>query len=85
MVELFRASRDSLGSRTLAESLREKGFKIGRDRTRRIFGTFRPLGGLMPLVSNSGCGKLLVRWCGRGDGVSPVTLNRSRFSTSEIS
>jgi len=36
MKELFRASRDSLGSRTLAENLREEGFKIGRDRTRRL-------------------------------------------------
>ena len=36
MKALFRASRDSLGSRTLAENLREEGFKIGRDRTRRL-------------------------------------------------
>jgi transposase InsO family protein len=36
MKELFRASRDSLGSRTLMENLREEGFKIGRDRTRRL-------------------------------------------------
>ena len=36
MRELFKASRDSLGSRTLAEKLREEGFKIGRDRTRRL-------------------------------------------------
>ena len=36
MKELFRASRDSLGSRTLAENLREEGFEIGRDRTRRL-------------------------------------------------
>ena len=36
MKELFRASRDSLGSRTLKENLREEGFKIGRDRTRRL-------------------------------------------------
>ena len=36
MKELFRASRDSLGSRTLAENLREEGFSIGRDRTRRL-------------------------------------------------
>jgi len=34
MKELFRASRDSLGSRTLLENLREEGFKLGRDRTR---------------------------------------------------
>ena len=36
MKELFRASRDSLGSRTLAKSLHNEGFKIGRDRTRRL-------------------------------------------------
>ncbi len=36
MKELFRASRDSLGSRTLMENLREEGFKLGRDRTRRL-------------------------------------------------
>jgi putative transposase len=36
MRELFRASRDSLGSRALAENLHEEGFKIGRDRTRRL-------------------------------------------------
>ena len=36
MKELFRASRDSLGSRTLMENLREEAFKIGRDRTRRL-------------------------------------------------
>ena len=34
--ELFRTSRDSLGSRTLAENLRGESFKIGRDRTRRL-------------------------------------------------
>ena len=34
MKELFRASRESLGSRTLAKNLRKEGFKIGRDRTR---------------------------------------------------
>ena len=36
MKDLFRASRDSLGSRTLMENLREEGFKIGRDRTRHL-------------------------------------------------
>ena len=36
MKELFRASRDSLGSRTLGENLRNEGFKTGRDRTRRL-------------------------------------------------
>ncbi len=36
MKALFRASRDSLGSRTLAKNLRDEGFKIGRDRTRRL-------------------------------------------------
>ena len=36
MKALFRASRESLGSRTLARKLREEGFEIGRDRTRRL-------------------------------------------------
>ena len=36
MKGLFKASRDSLGSRTLAKNLRKEGFKIGRDRTRRL-------------------------------------------------
>ena len=36
MKELFRASRDSLGSRTLMKNLHEEGFKIGRYRTRRL-------------------------------------------------
>ena len=36
MKELFRASRDSLGSRPLMKHLREEGFAIGRDRTRRL-------------------------------------------------
>jgi len=36
MKELFRASRDSLGSRTLAKNLRKEGFKIGRDKARRL-------------------------------------------------
>ena len=34
--ELFRASRDSLGSRMMMKNLREEGFAIGRDRTRRL-------------------------------------------------
>lgn len=33
---LFRASRDSLGSRELAKKLREEGFRIGRYRTRTL-------------------------------------------------
>ena len=36
MKELFRASRDSLGSRTMMKNLREEDFVIGRDRTRRL-------------------------------------------------
>ncbi|MFC1771768.1 IS3 family transposase [Pseudomonadota bacterium] len=36
MKGLFRASRDSLGSRTLAKNLCDEGFEIGRDRTRRL-------------------------------------------------
>jgi transposase InsO family protein len=36
MKELFKASRDSLGSRTLMKNLREEGFKMGRYRTRRL-------------------------------------------------
>ena len=36
MKELFRASRDSLGSRPLMKNLREEGFAIGRGRTRRL-------------------------------------------------
>ena len=36
MKELFAASRDSLGSRTMMNNLREEGFDIGRDRTRRL-------------------------------------------------
>ena len=35
MKALFAASRESLGSRTLAENLRQEGFVIGRDKTRR--------------------------------------------------
>ena len=36
MKALFSASRDSLGSRTLMRNLREEGFEIGRNRTRRL-------------------------------------------------
>jgi hypothetical protein len=36
MKALFRASRESLGSRTMMRKLREEGFSIGRDRTRRL-------------------------------------------------
>lgn len=36
MKALFKASRESLGSRRLARALREEGFDIGRDRTRRL-------------------------------------------------
>ena len=36
MKALFKASRDSLGSRTMMRKLREEGFEIGRDRTRRL-------------------------------------------------
>ena len=36
MKELFAASRDSLGSRTMMNNLREEGFDISRDRTRRL-------------------------------------------------
>jgi transposase InsO family protein len=36
MKELFRTSRDSLGSRTLMKNLRDEGFRIGRDRARRL-------------------------------------------------
>lgn len=36
MKALFKASRDSLGSRTMTRKLREEGFSIGRDRTRRL-------------------------------------------------
>lgn len=37
--ELFHASRDSLGSRELAKKLRKEGFKIGRDKARRLMKT----------------------------------------------
>jgi transposase InsO family protein len=36
MRALFAASRDSLGSRTMAKNLRQEGFEIGRDKTRRL-------------------------------------------------
>jgi len=36
MRALFAASRDSLGSRTMSENLRQEGFEIGRDKTRRL-------------------------------------------------
>jgi putative transposase len=36
MKELFAASRSSLGSRTMMQNLRQEGFEIGRDRTRRL-------------------------------------------------
>ena len=36
MRELFRASRNSLGSRTLMKNLRDEDFQIGRGRTRRL-------------------------------------------------
>ena len=34
--ELFKATRNSLGSRELCKKLREEGFEIGRERTRRL-------------------------------------------------
>ena len=39
MKALFRASRESLGSRTLSRKLLEEDFEIGRDRTRRLMKT----------------------------------------------
>ena len=36
MKELFVASRGSLGSRTMMKNLNQEGFKIGRERTRRL-------------------------------------------------
>ena len=36
MKALFAASRDSLGGRTMTENLRQEGFEIGRDKTRRL-------------------------------------------------
>ncbi|VAX06264.1 hypothetical protein MNBD_GAMMA25-1779 [hydrothermal vent metagenome] len=36
MKALFIASRESLGSRMMMKNLREEGFEIGRDRTRRL-------------------------------------------------
>ena len=34
--ELFKASRDSLGSRVMMKNLRDEGFEIGRARTRSL-------------------------------------------------
>ena len=36
MRALFRTSRDSLGSRPMTKQLRQEGFEIGRERTRRL-------------------------------------------------
>jgi len=36
MKALFAASRGSLGSRTMMKNLRQEGFEIGRDKTRRL-------------------------------------------------
>jgi len=36
MKELFAASRDSLGSRTMMKNLQQEGFAIGREKTRRL-------------------------------------------------
>lgn len=36
MKELFAASRGSLGSRTMMKNLRQEGFEIGREKTRRL-------------------------------------------------
>ncbi|TNF96109.1 MAG: IS3 family transposase [Gammaproteobacteria bacterium] len=36
MKELFIASRESLGSRTLMENLQSEGFEVGRDKVRRL-------------------------------------------------
>ncbi len=36
MKALFSASRENLGSRMIMENLREEGFEIGRERTRRL-------------------------------------------------
>jgi transposase InsO family protein len=36
MKELFAASRDSLGSRMMMKNLRQEGFEIGREKTRRL-------------------------------------------------
>jgi putative transposase len=41
MKELFAASRDSLGSRMMMSKLREEGFEIGRDKTRRLMKRLR--------------------------------------------
>ena len=36
MKALFKASRDSLGSRMMMKKLRDEGFEIGRERTRKL-------------------------------------------------
>ena len=41
MKALFAASRESLGSRTMKEKLREEGFQIGRERTRKLMKVLR--------------------------------------------
>jgi len=41
MQALFAAARGSLGSRTMMNNLREEGFEIGRDRTRRLMKTLK--------------------------------------------
>jgi putative transposase len=41
MKELFAASRGSLGSRMMMNNLREEGFEIDRDKTRRLMKTLK--------------------------------------------
>lgn len=41
MKALFNASRESLGSRMMMKKLRDEGFEIGRDRTRRLMKVLR--------------------------------------------
>jgi transposase InsO family protein len=41
MKELFKASRDSLGSRTLMENLQAEGFDIGREKTRNLMASMK--------------------------------------------
>ena len=41
MKALFAATRESLGSRTMKEKLREEGFQIGRERTRKLMKVLR--------------------------------------------
>ena len=36
MKELFKVSRDSLGSRTMMENLQAEGFDVGREKTRSL-------------------------------------------------